>query len=287
VLYNAVKAEDNATIRLDHRVTSFEQNDSSVTVSCTTGSNTTQVFTADVFIAADGIHSAIRQQLIGDYQPQFTGNVAWRFTVPTASLKNPPPPTASVWFGKGKHAVTYRLGDGELCNFVGVVETDSWTDESWSQRGDKADALKDFEGWHPILLDMINAADKLYLWALNDRPVLETWHKGRTTLLGDACHAMLPFMAQGAAMAIEDAWCLAESLATKHDVPSALAHYQQLRAPRCKQVQATANNNQAVFHEHGGPVSLLRKTKFWIGSRLSQTLAAKQLDWLYGFDVTK
>jgi salicylate hydroxylase len=144
-------------------------------------------------------------------KPVFTGNVAWRAIVPTDKLGDLAPNlTACAWFGKGRHAVTYRLRGGELVNFVGVVERDDWRKEGWTESGVQEDLVADFAGWYPVIDNIIKRVDagSLYRWALFDRSPLEKWTDGRTALLGDAAHPMLPFLAQGAAMAVEDAWVI-------------------------------------------------------------------------------
>src|SRR6185295_2008681 len=136
-----------------------------------------------------------------------------------------------------------------LMNFVGVMERDSWTRESWTDRGEVADALAAFEGWHPQVRAILGAVDETFIWALFERPPMPRWSVGRVTLLGDACHAMLPFMAQGAAQAIEDGVVLAACLekgGTK-DVPDALTLYEARRLPRTARVQAASANNKIRF----------------------------------------
>ena len=130
-----------------------------------------------------------------------------------------------------------------------------WTGESWTDKGDVATALAEYEGWHPQVRAILTAVDETYIWALFDRPPLERWSVGRTTLLGDACHPMLPFMAQGAAQAIEDGATLTACLArtSRADIPMALHRYEQLRLPRASRVQAGSATNKTRFHLADGP----------------------------------
>ena len=188
------------TIELNARAKSYQQTADDVTVTLANG----RKLTSQYLIGADGIRSVIRAHMLGPDAPQFTGNLAWRAVVPAARLGEfVPNPTACAWFGPNRHAVTYRLGtQGQRVNFVGVVEKESWQEEGWSLQGDKDEALKDFAGWHPIIRNLLENAEDLHRWALFDRAPLKKWVDDRVALMGDAAHPMLPFLAQGAAMAL-------------------------------------------------------------------------------------
>ncbi|MEL7025108.1 MAG: FAD-dependent monooxygenase [Pseudomonadota bacterium] len=261
-------------------------------VSTTTDSVTLHVgdrsFQPDLIVAADGVRSRIRDLCFGDSQPRFTGHVAWRCTVPTASLgDDAPPPNARAWVGSGRHAVTYRLRGGRIANFVGVVEADSWTDESWTARGTREQALADFDGWHPSLTRILEASEEHFRWALYERKPLQRWSHKNLVLLGDACHAMLPFVAQGAAMAIEDAWVLATSLSNHRSLDPALNAYQQQRMPRTRDIQKRASANGPRFHARTS------WSQFWywrvpgVIAKLAPTLIHRQFDKIYGHDVVQ
>ena len=277
----AARAPDS--ILLGHRLERYENRGDKV-VAYFEGGGTME---ADLLIGADGIHSAVRAQMLGPDKPEFTGCVAWRATAPVTALgDHAPPPTATVWAGPRKHAVTYLLRRGSLANFVGVVEHKTPGDESWTATGAKEQALKDFKRWHPSVTGIIEAADSMNRWALYGRKPLPKWSDGRATLLGDACHPMLPFLAQGAAMAIEDAWALAACLETEADVAAALAAYEARRKPRVTRVQAGARANAKLYHR-GNPI-----TRF--GSYVPMAMAARaapgfvrsRLDWIYDHDET-
>ena len=185
-------------------------------------------------MGADGIHSLVRRVAVGPERPRFTGCAAYRGLVAADRLRHLGlEVTAQVWMGPGRHFVHYFVASRALVNFVAIVEQDTWTRESWTDRGEIADALAAFDGWHPHVRDIIGAVDETFIWALFDRAPLARWSAGRVTLLGDACHAMLPFMAQGAAQAIEDGATLAACLAEPGpDVAAALRRYEELRLPR-------------------------------------------------------
>ena len=173
----------------------------------------------------------MRTALFGPERPRFTGNVAWRGLVPAGVLDGAGVrPVAALWMGPAAHFVHYFVRGGQLVNFVGVVEHSDWRDESWTARGDKRDLLRDFSGWHRTVQAIVAEADAnaCFRWALFDRDPLARWSRGAATLIGDACHPTLPFMAQGACMAIEDAAVLAEYVSTSsaNALPEALARYE-------------------------------------------------------------
>ena len=209
----------------------------------------------DVLVGADGIRSLVRQSLFGPDQPRFTGCAAYRGLVPTQRLRRLDlEVTSQVWMGPGRHFVHYFVSGGRLVNFVAIIEQDSWTGESWTDRGEVTDALAAFEGWHRQVRAIIDAVDQTYIWALFDRQPLQRWSSGRVTLLGDACHAMLPFMAQGAAQAIEDGAALATCLAEAgSDLTAALHRYDTVRIPRTSRLQAMSTTNKTRFHLPDGP----------------------------------
>jgi salicylate hydroxylase len=243
----------------------------------------------DVVIGADGIHSAVRASLFQAADPRFTGHVAWRGMVPTRNLpKQLVPPTATVWLGPARHFVHYYVRGGELVNFVGVVESTAWTDESWRQPGDGRELAGEFAGWHPLVRTLIAAAEDVFKWALHDRDPLPAWTRGGITLLGDACHPMLPYLAQGAAMAIEDAWVLSRMLERWEDQPAqGLAEYETYRRPRTAKVQLRSRAQGVEFHLRERWPILRRNAKLALGSRYLPEIAMGQFDWLHGYDCVR
>jgi salicylate hydroxylase len=212
--------------------------------------------TADVVIGADGIHSAVRTAILGPEKPRFSGHVAYRGLAPAERLAHLElERLGTAWLGPGGHFVHYFVGAGRYVNFVAVTEEATWTRESWTDEGSLADAHAAFAGWHDQVHAIISAVDATYKWALHDREPLPTWTVGRVTLLGDACHAMLPYMAQGAVQSIEDGATLAMCLrsAGRARLPEALKRYEALRKPRVTRVQEMARGNAVGFHLPDGP----------------------------------
>jgi salicylate hydroxylase len=240
----------------------------------------------DVLVGADGIHSRTRRLLFGPEHPRFTGCVAYRGLVPAGRLRDLGlEVTAQVWMGPGRHFVHYFVRGGRLVNFVAVVEQTTWTRESWTDRGEVADALAAFEGWHPQVRAILGAVDETFVWALFDRVPLERWSAGRVTLVGDACHPMLPFMAQGAAQAIEDGATLAACLAREGaDVAGALRRYERLRIRRTARVQAASTANKTRFHLPDGPAQRERDARMSAGST---DWSHRAVAWIYEHDASK
>jgi salicylate hydroxylase len=246
-------------------------------------------FAGDVLIGADGIRSAVRTALFGPEAPRFTGNVAWRGLVPTDRLpRDLIARAATAWLGPRRHFVHYYVSSGAFVNLVGVVESSAWTEESWTTPGSSAELAADFAGWHATLHTLIGAADHVFKWALYDRDPLSTWTRGRVTLLGDAAHPMLPFLAQGAASAIEDGWILSRLLLEDDEDPgAALAAYERFRKPRTARMQHGARAQGVMFHEPSPVGRLKRNLRLGLGSRMAPELAMRQLDWIHGYETVR
>lgn len=268
-------------VHLHRRCVAVSQDGNGATVSFADGT-TVQ---ADVVVGADGIHSTVRESLFGAEFPRFSGSIAYRGLVPAERLEYLKlERNASAWLGPERHFVHYYVGAGRFVNFVAVVPAGDWRVESWSARGEVADALAEFADWHPQLREIIRAVDFTNRWGLYDRDPLECWSVGRVALLGDAAHAMLPFMAQGAVQSIEDAFVLAKCLigADGASIPAALRRHEEIRKPRASQVQARARQNGVTFHLPDGEAQRQRDAHLVAAGGSNPLLASA---WLYGHDV--
>jgi salicylate hydroxylase len=242
--------------------------------------------TSDLLVGADGIHSGVRAAILGPEASTFTGCVAYRGLVPVERIRHLEIPVeAQNWMGPGQHLVQYYVAAQRLMNVVCIIEQDTWTGESWTDKGDVADVLAAYAGWHSQVRTLIGAMDETFKWALFDRPPLERWSFGRVTLLGDSCHAMLPMMAQGAAQSIEDGATLAACLmdVSRSNVCEALARYQTLRLPRASRLQAMSRANKTNFHFPDGPDQRDRDSKMTSGTT---DWAAGSVAWLYDHDAS-
>ena len=273
VLAAALAARAPQAVHLATQVSGFTQTTDGVTVMTRAG----ETHTGAVLVGCDGIHSAVRNGLFGPDEPRFTGCVAWRATVPSDRLPaGHVRPVSSNWIGRGGHFVHYYLRRGALVNCVGIFERDEWLAESWSSEGEKSDFLADFDLWHEDVKLLIRNAGTCFRWGLFDRDPMQCWSVGRVTLLGNSCHPMLPFMAQGAVMAIEDGYTLAHCLAVAGaDHAAALRRYEELRRKRTATVQRMSRDNIAFFHN--ADIENLQQ-------RLNSHRDAHL--WLYGFDAT-
>jgi len=176
----------------------------------------------DLVVGADGVRSDLRDRFYDAQMPRFTGQIAWRALIPTDRLPDNFSKDTRVFMGPNKHIVTYPLRDGKLINLVAVEERDDWTDEGWNHPGNPDDLRRLFSGWCKDVTALLEQVDSPIIWGLFAHPALHSWVKNRIVLLGDSAHPMLPFVAQGACMAIEDAWVLADQLAKTEDVRAAL-----------------------------------------------------------------
>lgn len=241
---------------------------------------------ADILVGADGLHSKTRAALNGAAQPFFTHQVAWRALIPETPGADP---VAEVHMGPGRHLVSYPLRGGLLRNIVAVEERRAWVEEGWSLRDDPIEMRLAFERFSPRVRGWLEQVQDVYLWGLFRHPVAETWARvlpqGAAVILGDAAHPTLPFLAQGAAMGIEDGWTLADHL-TRLPLDQALPRWQALRRPRCAKIVAAANGNARAYHL-SGPMRGLAHMGLKLGAMVQPGFALSRFDWLYGHDVTR
>jgi len=275
ILAARVKALKGDAIHLDHAATGFRADGDGVTLSFANRAPAR----GDLLIGADGIKSVIRPRLTGDVAATYTGDNAWRITVPVDRLPADfLDRTMTVWMGPGAHAVTYFIRGGALLNFVGIVESDRWSEESWTAKYPWTEFKADFAGWTDKIQTLIDAADRdqCYRWALHIREPIRTWCTDRVALLGDAIHPTLPYLAQGAAMAIEDGMVLTRALAHAGPGPAALDLYQRNRAERCARIVRESSANGRLFHN---------KSVAELKSAFAQRdMGAERNAWLYSYN---
>jgi 6-hydroxynicotinate 3-monooxygenase len=245
-------------ISLGKKLLEFEQDDAGVTLRFEDGSTAH----ADAMIAADGVHSRVRELLLGADRPRFTGRVAYRTTFPAKLLDGFAIDECCKWWGPDRHIVIYYVtGNRDEIYFVTSNPEPEWTSESWSAIGDLGELRAVFAGFHEQVQRVVHACPKVHKWALVERDPLPRWGEGRVVMLGDACHAMTPYMAQGAATSMEDgivaARCLTE---TPKDIAGAFERYTAVRRPRTARVQLTSHMNT------------------WMRQ-------ATNPDWVYGYDA--
>jgi salicylate hydroxylase len=268
-------------MHLGHRCTGFEERNGRVELRFENGKETS----ADTLIGADGIHSTVRHALLGPEKPRFTGCIAYRGLVAAEKVAHLGiDRCANNNMGPGRHFIYYYVSAGRMLNFVGLLEQDAWVKESWTEPGDVADLAAAYAGFHDEVRGIIAAADHTFKWALLDRDPLPRWSSGRVTLLGDACHPMLPFLGQGAGQAIEDGAALAACLQRfGDDVPGALAFYQAVRLPRATRCQVQSRDNMTRFHLPDGPAQQARDAQMATGTT---DWAQQAIAWLYGHDAS-
>lgn len=243
----------------------------------------------DVVVGADGIHSAVRGILFGSQEPRFTGVICWRGQVDASRLPaGMIPPDSLNWMGPGGCVVHYYVRPGRLVNWIAHRKIDLWAEESWSLEGDKDELIGAFPGWHDSLHTLFQATERCYKWAMLDRDPLACWSQGRVTLLGDAAHPMLPFLAQGGAMAMEDGFVLAECLHRgTHDVPAALHEYESLRKDRTTRVQLGSRARSDMCQTISPLAQWRRDLGFLFNQIFRPGAAIQKADWIYGYDVAE
>ncbi|WP_299452497.1 FAD-dependent monooxygenase [uncultured Pigmentiphaga sp.] len=279
-LVDACKREPRCTIQLNAECVDVAQDENSVSVRLKSG----EVVTGDALIGADGIRSKIREKLFGYDEPKFTKCVVWRATVPVDRLPESMwQRKGETWIGRDAHISLYPIRRGELINFVGHLDRDEWTESSWVVPGSREELAKDFAGWHEEIQTVIANAENPTKWGLFTRETLQRWSVGRITLLGDACHSMLPYHGQGANMAIEDGYVLGRCLeAYAHDIPAALRSYEAARVERATRVVQLSNDNVKYFRVSS--FNSDEEAKEFLSNAWDAQVRLR--DWIFSYDAT-
>ncbi|OWU78073.1 monooxygenase [Marinibacterium profundimaris] len=236
---------------------------------------------AALVVGADGLHSPTRAALNGADSPFFTGQVAWRAVVP---LQAPLPREARVVMAPGRHLVFYPLRDGRQANLVAIRERSAWTEEGWHHADDPETLRATFADVRGPARPLLDAVTQVGLWGLFRHPVAAAWHGAGVAILGDAAHPTLPFLAQGANLALEDAWVLADSW---DGTEASLSRYQARRRDRAQKVISAANRNAWKYHVRFGPARAIGHTGLRMLGALAPEKMLQQFDWIYGCDVTQ
>lgn len=249
-LADAAHRNPRITLRLDHEIEGFADDGSRVTVNAR-HIDAVRAFSARALIGADGVRSAVRGQLFPQVQPSFRHRAAWRATAPSSRLPAHLTDKATrLWLGPGAHLVTYPVRSGEAVNLVAITPDERMA-HGWSHEGKEGEMAAHYAGWCDDVQALLKAPDRWLRWALADLDPLKHWGAGRVSLLGDAAHAMVPFLAQGAAQAIEDAVVLAKCLTETTDMATGLRRYEALRRPRAARIQTAARGMDHIYHLSG------------------------------------
>ena len=281
MLLDAIRRERPDAIHLNRKCVGLTQNADGVTIEFERG----EKVTAPLVIGADGVQSRVRFAAFGADRPEFTGIIAWRILVPRERVPEGIRMNVGTnWVGPGGHVVHYPVRGGQLLNFVGLLERDDWRVESWTVQGSKDEFANDFRNWHSDIHDAIRAGDTPYKWALFARPPMPTWTKGRVTLLGDACHSMLPMLAQGAVMALEDGLVLGRCVKEYGVEPAALQAYEAARRERANRAVSGSAENAKRFHNPD--LAHAAGAEAYVTREWQEDKVKARYEWLFSYDAT-
>lgn len=282
VLLDAVRRHRSDAVRTGATAVGYRQDPDGVELELSDGRRVA----GDVLVGADGVHSRLRAQMAGSGRAEFAGIIAWRGLAPMDRLPEElRQPVGTNWVGPGGHVITYPVRGGALLNFAGFAERDDWAVESWSVRGTREECAADFVGWHPLIHAVIASLEAPYKWALAGRAPLRTWTDGRVTLVGDACHPTLPFLAHGAIMALEDAIVLARCLEAHGASPEqALTRYEGLRVERTSAIVEGSAANAKRFHNPH--LANPETARTYLDEQWRPDLVRQRYDWLFEYDAT-
>jgi salicylate hydroxylase len=281
-LADRVRALKPDAIHLDSGVAGCEQEADSATLVLRNG----RKVRGDALIGADGVRSVVRNMLWGACDPGFSGMVAWRGLIPMEVLpQHMQVSVGTTWIGPGGHAVSYPLHRSKIMNFVATIEGKRWDATEGSVIGTTEECLADFFGWHEDVQTLIRNSPRLIKWALMQRDPIPRWTNGRITLMGDAAHATLPFLAQGAVHSIEDGMVLSRRLegVALADIPAALSRYEAARIERTSRMVRGATANTERFHSR--ELATEESAERYLQLEWSAAPIFERYDWLYRYDA--
>ena len=237
---------DPGAVHLGHRLIGLEERSDRTILSFANGARVE----AEYVIGADGVRSVVRQALYGADNPTYTGQMVWRALL---NAENVPPEALepyghTQWVGPGCHFIGYYIRGGKLVNIVTQQDTDQWVEEGWALRGDPEEMRRSFPHPEPRLVKLMSVITECSKWGLFTRPITNNWGRGRIQLIGDAAHAMIPSVGQGACQAFEDSYILARWLEACPDPVEAFANFRRVRIPRVHGVQRLSFENKDFKH---------------------------------------
>lgn len=282
VLADGIRRVKPDAIHLGAKCSGFAQDSNGVTLRYEGGEAT-----GDALIGADGVHSRIRQALFGDDKPEYTGMLSWRGVIPMDKLpQHMRRMVGSNWVGPGGHVVHYPVHRGEYMNMNGIIEIEGWQEESWGAKGTHDECHACFKGWNADIHAMIDNIATPFKWALFNRTPLTQWSVGRVSLVGDACHSMLPMLAQGAGMALEDGFVLARALeAADGNIAQGLKRYEQARIERTTKVVLGSAENGRRFQSR--TLANAEEAQAYVDREWTPEKVRARYEWLFTYDVTK
>jgi salicylate hydroxylase len=284
ILTDGVRSLKPGAIHLNAHVVGFSQTGEGVRAKLADGSE----IEGRALIGADGAHSKVRYEMMGERDSKYSNVIAWRGLVPVDRLApHQREHVVSTWVGPTAHVTAYPVlwQDTMMMTFSGQVDRADWQLESWSEKGSIEECLGDFVGWHSDIVELVKNVDTLNKWGLFVRPPLQTWSQGRVTLLGDACHAMPPYLGQGVNMALEDAAVLARCIDEQPaDLVTAFHTYQGLRMDRTGKVVESAIGMLPIFHNTA--LGTVDTADDYIKTHWGPEASKARFDWIYRYDAT-